>query len=138
MDRKALWQKQIERLIERKKEQQFALELVMQTRFAPCSYFSGLTRSCRKGRQVDWLDCSEYEPHETPGPLEKAICEYETGKTYHIMQYAESDGFYRKGRTLCGREVNEELDNVEINDYKPERKLCQYCAENRTDSLSKD
>ncbi len=110
------------------KKDELAGEFEKRGRLAPCLYFSGLGH-CHLGYQLDCLNCPKYEPHEPPGPFKEAICEFETGRVYHIMEFAESDGFYRRGKTLCGIFVDEGVYTVEIYGAMTlrERRLCQKC-----------
>jgi hypothetical protein len=129
------WQSQLERLIDRKNEQESAYRQVMKMRSAPCNNFSGYQGTCHLGLEIDCLNCTRYEPWEPPGPLDEDIsmCEYETGRVYHLMEYAESDGYYRRGRTICGRYVDEKTDEVVIYEgIDSERKFCEYCKDKRT------
>lgn len=96
--------------------EELAMEFERAGRSAPCRYFSALAAQCHLGYELDCLTCSKYVPHERPGPLESAICRFGAGRVYHIMEFAESDGFYRWGRTLCGRFVDEKVEDVEIYD----------------------
>ena len=111
--------------------EELALEFEKAGRSAPCAYFSALpgVHPCKLGYQVDCLNCAKYEPHERPGPLESAICEFPESRVYHIMQFAESDGFYRRGETLCGRFVDETAEDVEIydDDTFSARRPCKKC-----------
>lgn len=116
--------------------EELARELEKKGRLAPCLYFSGLTSDCMQlGHELDCLNCPDYEPHEPPGPLDEAICEFELGKVYHVMEFAESDGCYRLGRTLCGRFVDERVDDADIYDHKAfsQRRPCRRCEARRRD-----
>ena len=111
--------------------EELAQEFERAGRSAPCAYFSALpgVNPCKLGYELDCLNCSKYEPHERPGPLESAICEFSEGRVYHIMQFAESDGFYRRGETSCGRFVDEIAEDVEIYDDETfsVRRPCKKC-----------
>jgi hypothetical protein len=130
---------QLEEIIRQKRfaltPEELAQDFQKADRLAPCAHFSALSailhvNPCKLGYELDCLNCSNYEPHEPPGPLEPAICVFENGKVYHVMEFAESDGFYRQGMTLCGRFVDEEADDVEI--YGGETlsgmRLCKKCS----------
>lgn len=113
---------------------ELALELQKRSRAAPCRYFSALVPGCKLGYELDCLNCPQYVPHESPGPLPGAICEFEGGRVYHLMKAAESDGFWRWGVTLCGRLVDEEGQDVEIypgGETLSQRRLCRRCQRER-------
>ena len=63
----------------------------------------------------------------------EAICEFAAGKVYHLMAFAESDGFYRRGKTLCGRHVDERLEDVDIypDEAMSHREVCKKCKGER-------
>lgn len=131
---------ELEEILRRKKVGSTLEELAKQFekagRLAPCRYFSAMAPNrlalgahCKLGYELDCLNCPKYEPHEPPGSLESAICEFEKGKVYHIMRFAESDGFYRWGETLCGRLVDESVEDVDIydDDSFTQSRLCKKC-----------
>jgi hypothetical protein len=98
-------------------------------RLAPCLYFSALPpRCCKLRRELNCPSCPEYKHHETPGPLTSAICRFSSGRIYHAMRYTVSDGFFRRGETFCGREIDESEMDVEVLDmpYSGHR-LCKKC-----------
>ena len=126
--------KELEEILRRKDTdltlEELAEDFERAGRFAPCAYFSTIPpASCKLGHELDCLHCSDYEPHEPPGSLESAICEFEDGKVYHRMKFAESDGFYRRGETFCGKFVDESEGNVEICDDETfsKSRLCKRC-----------
>lgn len=132
---------ELEEILKRKEVgstlQELAQEFKEAGRLAPCKYFSALAPDrlalgahCKLGHELDCLNCPTYEPHERPGSLESAICLFEQGKVYHIMRFAESDGYYRWGQTLCGRFVDERVYDVEIYDGETfsQSELCKKCS----------
>jgi len=126
---------ELEEILKRKETiltlEELAQEFEKVGRSAPCAYFSALpgVHPCKLGHELDCLNCSKYEPHEPPGTLESAICEFSESEVSHIMEFAESDGFYRCGETLCGRLVDERAQDVDIYDDESfsQRRPCKKC-----------
>lgn len=114
-------------------------------RISPCVQFSALACKCRLDHVLDCLNCSDYEPHETPGDLGIGYAKYETGRVIHLVDDLQTDGFNRSGPALCHRWPDEEFDAVEIYPVTSwaeiiqaygEKKICKRCLKAYKDEPS--
>jgi hypothetical protein len=116
------WEYQILEILARKQEEEieeYKEKLRRVGRLAPCRHIAlelkeAFTAICTIGKGLGCLICSEYEPEEEPGHWNHGYAVFEFGRVMHLLNDVESDGYWRSGLTLCGRNINEEDDNVEI------------------------
>jgi hypothetical protein len=139
----AHWEDEVASIIASKEGQ--ALEEAKESlrevgRSAPCRYFFAMPPRCGLRRDLDCVACPDYKPHETPGRWSKGYAVFESGRVIHLVEDVESDGFYRSGRTLCGRMLSEEEMAVEIyplesfdqldeeiREMYPRQRICRKC-----------
>lgn len=113
----AHWKDEIAKIFINKEKQELeeARERMREVnRLAPCRNFSVIPPRCKLHHELDCLTCPDYEPHEIPGRWSKGYAFFEAGRVIHLVEDVESDGFYRSGKTLCGRMLSEEEMSVEI------------------------
>ncbi len=111
------WEDEVTKIIARKEREtleEYRERLRESGRAAPCQHFVAFPPQCNLRHELDCLTCADYEPQETPGTWSKGYAVFEYGRVIHLVEDVESDGFYRCGRTLCGRMLSEEYMVVEI------------------------
>jgi len=135
LDKKHAKQSPMEQFARQRIPQDAAEHMKEAGRLAPCVWLSGLDGTCKLGHDPNCLTCVDYRPHESPGFLNSPVCKFETSHIYHLMHYAESDGYYRSGQTFCNRYVDELNMPLEIYDGDSphgedlkEYRLCKKCA----------